>query len=471
MIITDITDQKKQRHDTPLNQFRTHTYECMTRRGDALFELADAIAASPTRISDIARLSLEPEQERGHGAVYDGLAVGSINHDLLAQTLAATPIPTITGPDGRGRIVLAVDVSNWLRPDAATSADRSFCHTYARGKGRADMIPGWPYSYVVAVESGPTSWTTILDARRLMPTDNATATTAKQLRRVIENLTAGGHWHPGDPNVLIVADAGYDLPRLAWLLADLPIEVLGRVRSDRVYYGPAGTRAGPTKGRPPRHGPRLALQDAKTHSRPVVTTEADTDRYGKARAHAWARMHPKLESRGPWIDHDGPAPIIEGTLIHLQVERLPGDRDPKPVWLWMSVSVPAGAGDIEHWWSMFCRRFDIEHTFRFLKQHLGWTRARIRNPEAADRWTALIMIAYTQLRLARRLAKDCRLPWQKPLPPERLTPARVRAGFRRIHQTLTHPACAPIVSKPGPGRPRGRPNTTKAPIQPVGKAA
>jgi hypothetical protein len=204
------------------------------------------------------------------------------------------------------------------------------------------MIPGWPYSSVVAVESGPTSWTTILDARRLMPTDNATATTAKQLRRVIENLTAGGHWQPGDPNVLIVADAGYDLPRLAWLLADLPIEVLGRVRSDRVYYGPAGTRAGPTKERPPRHGPRLAPQDAKTHSRPVVTTEADTDRYGKARAHAWARMHPKLESRGPWIDHDGPAPIIEGTLIHLQVERLPGDRDPKPVWLWMSVSVPAG---------------------------------------------------------------------------------------------------------------------------------
>jgi hypothetical protein len=95
----------------PLNQFRTHTHECMTRRGDALFELADAIAASPTRISDIARLSVEPEQERGHGPVYDGLAIGNINHDLLAQTLAATPIPTITGPDGRGRIVLAVDVS------------------------------------------------------------------------------------------------------------------------------------------------------------------------------------------------------------------------------------------------------------------------------------------------------------------------------------------------------------------------
>ncbi|MEZ5086398.1 MAG: hypothetical protein R2722_09135 [Tessaracoccus sp.] len=40
--------------------------------------------------------------------------------------MAATPLPRLPGPDGRDRIVLAVDVSNWLRPDAATSpSDRS----------------------------------------------------------------------------------------------------------------------------------------------------------------------------------------------------------------------------------------------------------------------------------------------------------------------------------------------------------
>lgn len=40
---------------------------------------------------------------------------------------------------------------------------------------------------------------------------------------------AGGHWHLGDPDILIVADSGYGLPRLAWLLADLPINIVGRV--------------------------------------------------------------------------------------------------------------------------------------------------------------------------------------------------------------------------------------------------
>ena len=61
------------------------------------------------------------------------------------------PLP----PWDDGRIRLAADVSNWLRPDAATSPDRLFCHCYARGKGNAQLIPGWPYSVIAALETGP----------------------------------------------------------------------------------------------------------------------------------------------------------------------------------------------------------------------------------------------------------------------------------------------------------------------------
>jgi hypothetical protein len=31
-----------------------------------------------------------------------------------------------------------------------------------------------------------------------------------------------------------VLDAGYDAPRIAYLLGDLPVQILGRMRSDRV---------------------------------------------------------------------------------------------------------------------------------------------------------------------------------------------------------------------------------------------
>ena len=118
-----------------------------------------------------------------------------------------------------------------------------FCHVYGRGKGNAQMIPGWPYSFVAALEPGRSSWTAVLDAVRLGPDDDETEVTAAQVRQVITRLIAAGHWRAGDPDMLIVFDAGYDVTRLAWLLADLPAELLGRLRSDRVLYFPAPPRA------------------------------------------------------------------------------------------------------------------------------------------------------------------------------------------------------------------------------------
>ena len=53
---------------------------------------------------------------------------------------------------------------------------------------------------------------------------------------------------------------------------------------------------------------------------------------------------------------------MEGTLIRLQVDHLPGDRDPKPLWLWTS-HTGATAADVDRWWQAFLRRFDLEHTF------------------------------------------------------------------------------------------------------------
>ncbi|WP_442814215.1 transposase [Streptomyces sp. NBC_00151] len=100
-----------------------------------------------------------------------------------------------------------------------------FCHVYGRASDQ--LVPGWPYSFVAALESGRTSWCQLLDAVRLGPADDAAEVTASQLRYVVEDLIHQERWRPGDPDILIVCDAGYDAPRLAYLLDDLPIEVLG----------------------------------------------------------------------------------------------------------------------------------------------------------------------------------------------------------------------------------------------------
>ncbi|MFC6845243.1 hypothetical protein [Streptomyces caelestis] len=96
-------------------------------------------------------------------------------------------------------MVLADDVSPWLRPDAATCPNRSSCHTYCRGDAKHQMTPGRAYSVVAALEAGRTSWIAALDALRLQPGVSLAAVTSVQLRDVVERLNAAGQWHEANP--------------------------------------------------------------------------------------------------------------------------------------------------------------------------------------------------------------------------------------------------------------------------------
>jgi hypothetical protein len=441
-----------------LSRFRGEFYSCLTARSDALFELADAVLCGDGPVKSLAELSLVGEHRRGHGSLYAALAQGRVDADRLRQVLASVPLPR----SADGRLVLAVDVTCWLRPDAHTSPQRILCHTYGRGKDQHIPVPGWPYSIVCALEPGRSSWTAPLDALRLAPGDDTATITARQLRDLVERLIAAGQWQAGDPDVLVIADAGYDAPRLAFLLKDLPVQVLARMRSDRVLRRPAPPREPHTRGRPPRHGGEFVFGQPDTWGAPDTETVTDTRLYGTALARSWDRLHPKLTHRSSWAAADGTLPIIEGTVIRLDIDHLPSGATPKPVWLWWS-GTDADAADTDRLWQAYLRRFDIEHTFRLFKQTLGWTCPKIRTPEAADRWTWLILAAYTQLRLARPLAADRRRPWERPVPADRLTPARVRRDFRHIRPTAACPARAPKPTSPGPGRPPGRKNTRPAP--------
>ena len=60
----------------------------------------------------------------------------------------------------------------------------------------------------------------------------------------------------------------------------------------------------------------------------------------------------------------------------------------------------------------YCRRFDLEHTIRFMKQTLGWSAPRFRHPEQDDRWTWLVEPSRHEMR-ARTAAEQARVEWLK----------------------------------------------------------
>ena len=109
----------------------------------------------------------------------------------LRRALASLPLPAWDN----GRIRLADDVSNWLRPDAEASPE-----------GNKQLIPGWPYSFVAAPGPGRTSWTLPLDAVRLGPDDDPTEVTAGQLRDLAARLADAGHWNEGNRGFTAVPD-------------------------------------------------------------------------------------------------------------------------------------------------------------------------------------------------------------------------------------------------------------------------
>jgi hypothetical protein len=424
-----------------LGGFRAELHTCLTRRADALFELSDALLCSQAPFPSLPHLSLEPTHRRGWASAYAALACGRIEVERLRDLLAGSLPPA-------DPLVFAVDVTTWPRCDAECSPQRGYYYHPSRHSAGQLIIAGWAFQWIAQLGFDRDSWTAPVDACRLDPLEDTDQTAAAQIRALCGRLPAG------EAVPLFVFDGGYDSAQLTLDLGQQRATVLVRLRSDRCFYAdPPPVGRSPKGGRPRRHGAKFAFADPATWPTPTATLTCHDDQYGTVTVQAWSGLHPK-QQRHPGHGSRGPRPIVRGTIVRVQVERVPArTRPPKVLWLWWS---GPGSLDLDLAWRAYIRRFDLEHTVRFCKQTLGWTTPRPRHPEQADRWTWLVLVAYTQLRLARQAAVDARLPWERPRPQPRLSPYRVRHGFPRLLCALGSSAAAPKPSGCSSGRPKGR---------------
>jgi hypothetical protein len=406
-------------------------------------ELLDAVSR-PVTVTSLAHLTLVDGAMRGHGSAYAALADGAIDTDQLREVLAAAR-PAGWRPD------FAFDASTWARCDAECSPGRGYYYHPSRHSAGKPIVAGWCYSWLVGLSSHPDSWTAPLDAVRVQVGDNTNAVAVAQIRALLPSLD------PHGPAPLVAFDGGYDPVQLAVGLADTNVQTVVRIKSDRRFSARAAVKPrSPAGGRPQRHGPRFSCSDPATWPVPDRELSCEHDTYGLVRVQAWHQLHPHQRT---YRDPSGVFSVIEGSVLRVQVSRLPGrrQREPKTLWLWWTG--PADDCDLDRIWQVYIRRFDIEHTLRFAKQALGWTTPKPRTPEQADRWTQLVLAALTQLRLARPLVADHRLPWQQPLPANKMTPGRVRQGFGHLLHRIGTPATWPKRHRPGPGRAKGRTST------------
>jgi hypothetical protein len=426
-----------------------------------LFELCDAMLCASGPVVSPVELSLEPEFRRGHAMVYDALAAGRVDTDRLRRVLVEALAEARPGEP----LMFGVDVSPLPRPDARYVEGLSMVQV--RGAGGDRFLPGWPISLLVGLSWGACSWVDPLDARRIAQGGDHTGVLIAQVKALLADLEAAGRCGPGTVAPLVMFDSGYPATLIAHALADRRVQVLGRVRADRVFYFPPPPPE-PGRGRPARHGARFVCADPATHPEPDVQITAHAERYGRIEVAAWHHLHQALTRTGAWAGHPAGAalPLVGGTLIRITVQHLAHEGPPKPMWLWHHAP-PGTPVDVDLLWKGYLRRFDQEHFHRFAKVHLGLARARLLSAEATDRWIAVVIAGYAQLRAAASLVSDQPRPWQRTTTPGKIpTPCRVRTGFRRLRAHLGTPAGAAKTTRPGPGRPPGSKNAPK-PRQPV----
>jgi len=431
--------------------FRDSFYECLDRRADALFELTDALLTADAVPSPV-HLSLQASHRRGWGSLYAALAHGTIDADALRDLLARVPLE---GAEDEPP-VFAVDVSVWDRCDAETSPERGFYYHPSRHSAGQPIVAGWAYQFIAQLNFTRESWTAPVDVARVHPAREANGVGAEQIKAFLRLRRSSVE---GDLAPMFVFDAGYDPVKLQQgLEGSSPCQILVRLRAGRRFYGDPSLSDPPANiGRPRRHGPKMKCNDPITWPDPSAEHACEDSGYGNVRVRAWCGLHPKVASHAGQGSR-GPLPIVVGTLVLVEVARLPrGERrrEPRALWLWWAG--PAGTEpDLGLLWRAYVRRFDLEHTFRFLKQTFGWSSPRFRHPEQADRWTWLVLAAFTQLRLARASVSDMRLPWERRYEAGWLTPLRVHRGVSSLLVELGTPAKAPKPCGRSPGRPKGR---------------
>ncbi len=290
---------------------------------------------------------------------------------------------------------------------------------------------GHGYSTLAWIPESQGSWALPLRHDRISSHETPISRAVLQLKQVCRHL---------DVRPITIWDSEYGCAPFIKETAEINADKLMRIRPNRCLYAEPPKYQG--KGRPRKHGQKMKLSDPETWAIPVEIIEIDDPNWGIIEISRWQSFH-------FYQSPDHPMTII---LVKRKGKKL-SQRAAQPMWLAWIGEEELSSIDL---WELYLRRFAIEHWNRFIKQRLHWTLPKLGTTEKGQRWSDLIPIMTWQLWLGREIIEDNPLPWQKPLPTEKLTPGRVAQGFLGVLVEIGTPAKSPKTRGKSPGWEPGR---------------
>jgi hypothetical protein len=429
-------------------------------------DLLDALASN-TAARSVVELSLSPAFRRGHASVFDAIDAFFAPTDFridaeaecakLEQRLRRVVADLVPGPtDERPFWLGAVDALPISRRSAPTLYDRSYVHEADGIPGRRPVTIGHEYSLATALpprRSGQAPWVVPLSIRRVSWHHTAQQLTAQQVAATSSDPDLP--WH--EDLVVWVADSNYCASSfLAPVEACASAVTITRLRTNRVLYHQPPPRAPGQKGRSRRYGAAFRLKDAATWGAPDQTQTylvKQPHRTLTVTVQAWhdRLLTGKLEGRKQ---------VHCVTVVRVVVLDQAGQRRyPRDLWLAVAGQRRAEltARQVEE---SYDRRFDQEHSHRFLRQRLLLDACQTPETQHEESWVMLSTLAYAQLFAARHVAQHLPRRWEQPpaesSEPVAARPTLVQRDFGRILAQLGTPARAPQRRGNAPGRAVGQ---------------
>lgn len=461
------------------NEFRQSIHSSLSYWSYASFELIESLSSYGHMSKKVTGLSLSPCFQRQYSAItkvihhFDlGKRFQSQGHrfDEWEGVYYQSVASLMPARFYDRYYVLGSDVTPAEKVFSDCHSDRQFVYQPSKGKHQRPIAIGHKSS-CLAIFSNEKRWLIPLSMRRVGSKQSENEVGLEQLRAVLKDANLGLSNTP----CIHLGDSTYS--NVAYLYHSSQITnliTLSRLRGNRTLYLQPERVPG-KKGTPRKYGDPFNLKKPETWPEPHAQLKWEIEQIKGNRQFVEA-----IEFREVIMRRKYKLPMNEIPLRVIGFQIV--DQQGKPRLdrrLWVVIAgKQRNELSIEQIFTLYRKRFDLEHFFRFCKQKLLLNDFQSPRVDHLENWWQIVSIAWTLLFAARNLAQVMPNPWERYLPifnpdPQKKKisppPASVQRDYYRIIQAFEPITPPPKLVKKAKGRQKGHKQIPRKHFQPIKK--